>query len=70
MSHEMPIAGAEAVVLAERNMTGSVKRAAGHPAGVARAGHAQKDRIGNWEVPRLAAGWYAVRIGKAQSRSR
>jgi len=37
--------------------------------------HVHKDRIGNWEVSRLAAGveWVpstAVRIGKARSRSR
>ena len=35
--------------------------------------HAQKDRVGSWEIPRLAVNCMsvqAVRIGKARSRSR
>ena len=71
MSHEMLLSlGAEAVLLVERNMAGTVMRGAGHPAGVEE--HITRRKIAS-ETGRSLA-WprveSAVRIGKVKSRSR
>jgi hypothetical protein len=64
------IAGAEAVVLVECNMAGTVMRGASHPVGVAEqvtrrriASETGRSRVWPWVE-------YAVRIGKVKSRSR
>ena len=59
--------GAETVLIVERNMSSTDMRGA-----AALPGSKSKERVGNWEIPRLTTGRNAdlVSIGKARSRSR
>ena len=73
LSHERSyIAGAECFYSPEGNMRGTVMRGAVACRGL-RPHHVQRDRIGSWEVSRLAVRCCVsgmVRIGKVRSRSR
>ena len=71
MSHEMLLSlGAETVLAVERNMAAPLCEVL-PPCRGRRAHHVQKERVGNWEIPRLTTGRDAdlVRIGKVTSRS-
>jgi hypothetical protein len=70
ISERHNIAGAEAVCDVEGNMCGAAMRGADALPGL-QTHHAQKERVGTWEVSRPAGRHAApVRIGKVRSRSR
>src|SRR5215831_14955375 len=63
------VAGAETVQRVERNMDRAAKRGHAHGRG-RRADHAQKDRVGTWEIPRSARAIpLLVRIGKGEPKA-